>query len=1002
MTATAVATIMIAGTNACFDGPHATRDRGVRLVTWTAPAGTYDSRVPERWMTRIVGRDAECEIARNLVHDLRLGSGATLLVEGEAGIGKSRFVDAVVADARELGLVVVRGAAHPFERARPFGAIAAALDLVRRSSDRRRAAIGQLLAGDTDAASVAPGTVPDLRHRIVEDIVDLIETSCVHGPMVVVLEDLHWADNSTLLAARSLVRRLAGFPFMLVATLRPSPRGPDLEQFIDDASQFGAIVVRLGPLSADAIAALALDQLRGTPGPALNDTIAKASGNPLLVVELLRSLDAEQLLLRVNGIVETTSLELPGSLRDVVLRRLRHLSPSALDLLRLAAVLGDAVLIRDLVAVARRPPHDVVDQLLEAFEAGLLDERGDTIVFRHQLVHDAVYQAVPGPARQLLHRAAAEALATSGADLRQIADQLVLGATRGDLEAVDWLRRAAHEAGARDPSAAVELLARAESLLPGGHADADLVSSELVDALLRAGKAAEAAARARAVLDRRHRPDIDSRLRLGLLSALSLQNRPWELIERTEATLALADGLSVADQALVLAQESLGRTFSGDMIGGERAARRALERAEGCGDLAMTVWSLTTLSVPLSRQGRYAEALEHARRAVRLTATTADPAAQQRHPRFFLGMALCDADLIDEAEREYEAALAEYDALGSTWLLADTLLMSTTGRFLTGNWDDALAEFESGLIVAAEQGLEILTAQSNAYRAMIHTARGDHHAAHLALAPFRRELTNDSPSFGAQSVAIAAALLAEAEGDTEGAFAMLRRVWINDVANEIRFYHRSIGPTLVRLGLELGHDAVAGEVVDVVEAGAALAPEIVTVRSAARRCRGWLESSPDLMVEAVELARQGPRRLEQAASCEDAAQILVANDRASDARAFLTEAIEIYETMEATAWEARTAAALRRLGVRRGARGSRQRAHHGWDSLTATERSVSELVAEGLTNRDVARRLHMSPHTVNTHLRHVFAKLAVINRVSLSAEVTRQSRSSRSDAHSFE
>jgi hypothetical protein len=126
-------------------------------------------------------------------------------------------------------------------------------------------------------------------------------------------------------------------------------------------------------------------------------------------------------------------------------------------------------------------------------------------VFRHQLVHDAIYQEIPVPVRRAMHRDAAGALASAAAGSLQVADHLVRGAARGDLQAVEWLRRAAREAASGSPAVSVDLLRRAESLLPGGHPDADLVSVELVEALLRAGKTAEGAARAEAVLARRHR-----------------------------------------------------------------------------------------------------------------------------------------------------------------------------------------------------------------------------------------------------------------------------------------------------------------------------------------------------------------------------------------------------------------------------------------------------------------------------------------------------------------
>jgi DNA-binding CsgD family transcriptional regulator len=162
---------------------------------------------------------------------------------------------------------------------------------------------------------------------------------------------------------------------------------------------------------------------------------------------------------------------------------------------------------------------------------------------------------------------------------------------------------------------------------------------------------------------------------------------------------------------------------------------------------------------------------------------------------------------------------------------------------------------------------------------------------------------------------------------------------------------------------------------------------VPTVRSVALRCQGLVDREVESMIEAVVLARRTPLLVEHAGACEDAASVLALRGRRDEAAALLAEALERYEQAGADAWAGRVRAQLRALGVRRGPRGSRHRPTGGWESLTATQRAVSVLVAEGLTNGAVARRLYISPHTVNTHLRHVFAKLGVSNRVALAAVV---------------
>jgi DNA-binding CsgD family transcriptional regulator len=183
----------------------------------------------------------------------------------------------------------------------------------------------------------------------------------------------------------------------------------------------------------------------------------------------------------------------------------------------------------------------------------------------------------------------------------------------------------------------------------------------------------------------------------------------------------------------------------------------------------------------------------------------------------------------------------------------------------------------------------------------------------------------------------------------------------------------------------LGHRAVAAEVAAVTAEGVALAPEVPSVRSLALRCRGLVDGDPEPLLEAVALARRSPLMIDHAGTCEDAAKVLAGTGRGDEAAALFTEATERYEQAGADAWARRVRAELRRLGVRPGTHGARQRPVSGWESLTPTERSVSVLVAEGLTNAAVARRLYISPYTVNTHLRHIFAKLGVSNRVELAA-----------------
>jgi DNA-binding CsgD family transcriptional regulator len=930
----------------------------------------------------LVGRDAELALTATEVDRLADGRAGVLVIEGEAGIGKTRLVQSMVDDARSRGLAAFSGRAHPFELTRPFGVVAAALGLNAQSLDPRSAAIGALLTG-RDAGSRGP--VGDIQYRVVEEIVDLVETACVERPVLLVAEDIHWADTASLLTILSIVRRLPLAPLLAVVTTRPSPLPGEVVRLLDDLAAGGGHTLRLPPLTPDDVAALASHVLGMSPGPGLTAMLAKAGGNPLWATAMLRSLADEGVLRHASDQVDVTSSDLPTSLGELVVRRLRDLPGPTLDLLQVAAVLGDAVSLRDVAAVARRTPSDVAGQLGAAYDAQLLDEVDERVVFRHQLVHDAIYQHVPAPARRLLHREAAVALMAAGADRLEVADHLVLGAERGDEQAVGWLRDAAREASGQAPLVTLELLRRAEALLPGGHRDADVVSAEVVQALLRAGSVAEASARAEAVLARQHAVEVDTPLRLALVGALALQNRTEELTALVDASLGTPGRLGPAEQALMLAQQSWALTYTGAPRAGESTAARALANAGQAGDPAMSVWGLTALLVAVGRQGRFDEALAHARRAAALAADSTDTRALPLQPKFFLGLTLFDCDLVGEARAAFRAALD--DEFGSAWWLSETLMADAQASYAIGEWDDAVPGLIAGGQAAQEKGNPLLVTQSLAYRAVIATARGDLRAARELADGFTGSLEGEQLSYNAGVLAFASAGLKAAEGDRQGAFDLLLRCWRFDADRECRFYHRFLAPDLVRLAMALGQRDVATEVADTVTAGVALAPEVPTVRSLALRCRGLVDGEVEPLIEAAEIARQAPLLVEHAGACEDAASLLAQGGRRDEAAMLLREALDRYEQAGADAWAGRVRAGLRSIGARPGARGPRQRPADGWESLTDTERAVSLLVAEGLTNGAVARRMYVSPHTVNTHLRHVFAKLGVSNRVELAAVV---------------
>jgi DNA-binding CsgD family transcriptional regulator len=216
-------------------------------------------------------------------------------------------------------------------------------------------------------------------------------------------------------------------------------------------------------------------------------------------------------------------------------------------------------------------------------------------------------------------------------------------------------------------------------------------------------------------------------------------------------------------------------------------------------------------------------------------------------------------------------------------------------------------------------------------------------------------------------------------------------VWDGAEGTGVRGHRPGLGPDLVRLSLEAGDLERARSTAELV-ADVAAAVDIDTVTGAALLCRGMVDGDRATMLDAVAVFRRGPRPVELAQACEHAGRVIGTQD-AECSVALVREAIEVYEGVEAALDVARAESLLRRLGSRRGRRGRRGRPTTGWDSLTRAEMQVARHVSEGFTNPEIASRLYLSRYTVQTHLRHIFAKLNVSSRSEVAAEVTRRDAS---------
>jgi tetratricopeptide (TPR) repeat protein len=876
-----------------------------------------------------VGRSAELASSVELLIRAAEGPCQVALIEGEAGIGKSRLLTEILDRSRELGFQPFIGAAAELERDRPFGALVEALDLHPTASDPERAEIGHLLVGDRDpveGSRLSLAEVPALRFRVLEAVLTLVERLSLSAPMVIAVEDLHWADPSTLLAFRQLSRRLAHLPLALVGTLRPSPWSPELDRLLGDFVALGGSHLQLESMGPEEVAALVVEVLGTPPGPTLVQAVEGAEGNPLFVTELLRALWSEGAIQVRGGRAELPEFVLPASFRLLILRQLGTLPTETIEVLRVASILGASFSLAELSTVLGTRSSSMVNNIQEAVRAGVLVEADERLAFHHELVREAVYSNLPRSVRRALHLQAGRALAAAAAPPGQVAAHLAIGAVPGDQEAIQWLRRAAQLAGRRAPSVAVGLLERATELLAATDPERVSVAAELVAILAWSGRLHEAEAKARELLVPGLAVEVEQTLRVTLAEAMLARGRARDALQEMEA---LTQSLPQNDpqRARLLAFAAWTRLFAGDVQGAVVWEHEALAAAEREEDEGARSVALCGLGIAAHLLGDVEQAVEHGTEAIQRAET--DPTHHlDRYPaRLFLGWALQDCDRMVDADHVLREGIRRSEELGLGVHLPFYHARLGALRFVTGEWDDAVAELEAAIQAGEEQqwGALILP---RSLLALIALHRNQLLAAEEGLDLAEREFAETGSAYGVEVMLWARALLLEARGDAQ-ALTVLETAWTGRLLR--------VPPQLVRIGPDLVRLAVAGErpdlaraVVEAMDEAAATTP-VASWQAAALWCRGLLHEDADALVESVAAYQQAPRPIERARAYEDAASALSRVGRREEAAALFREAAEVYEHFGAFMDLTRAEAALRALGIRRGRRGPRRRPLRGWE-----------------------------------------------------------------------
>lgn len=921
----------------------------------------------------LVGRSSELELLTGLLAATSRGEGGIAVVEGEPGIGKTRLLQEAIRFARTLSLAVHFTTAEELERDRPFGLVADALELKPSASDPDRARIGRALVPPDEGAgaSAAPSSSPDLRFALVESIVRLVDRLASDAPMALVLEDVHWADSSSLLTLHRLAGSTAGLPVSILLSCRPVPRPPELERFLARTEERGGVRLDLRALQPEEVAELTRQHVGAVAGPRLLELVSRTGGNPLYVNELMSALQKEGLIEVSAGRAEAEDASLPPSLPLTILRGLSFLSDETLRTLRIASVLGSAFSPTDLSVVTQMPVTDLLATLDEALAARVVLERGDELAFRHDLIRDAIYEDMTEGVRKAIHAQAGRSLAEAGRPVAQVATHIALGASAGDRVAIASLQRAAEEAVSRAPRVAVELLRRAIELADPDVRVRDELEASLLDALFAAGSLNEAQELGRSLLSRSPIGDVELRVRVALTKVLHMQGISAESAEELQR-LADDPRLPELDRARIFAQSA----FSLAWVEGGRAAR-VVDEAEALSkrlrDDFVAYWATMAAASLADSEGRLAAGGDLGARAGKLALGLGREAVE--HGLLTPPVAhLIDADRFDEAEQTLRTGLWAAEELGWKWQVLRHVWLASLW-FMRGGWDDATAEAETAITLADEIGTRLNLDMANYFLVLIALHRDD-----------LREASAHARRLGQADYDVAAqALVFQAKGDVEGCRQTFDR-WLPELLARTSI-DRDLGREIVPLLLWIGDLAAARTIAQRMQ-GIGERAGVASAEGVALYCRGLVEDDVDAMVEAVRAYERSPRVVELAQTREAAGMMLARKDRRAEAIGHLEQALETYERAGAAGAVARTEAALRGLGMRRGRRGRRARPATGWDSLTPSEVRVARLIAEGLLYQEVAARLFISRRTVETHVAHMFAKLGVSSRTQL-AEIAR-------------
>lgn len=704
--------------------------RRVLLGLTTAPESAAGGTAPQRRWT-LVGRDVQLESVLALWDSARRGQGQIVMIAGEAGVGKTRLVEEVAAQVRDAA--VFFGHCSEMEGSPPYQPF---VEIARNWLASVSLADLHEQLGDT--APVMATLVPEIHHlipdllplaplrpdqeqlRLMHSFTRFVGRASAARPWLLILEDLHWADQASLQLLHHLARHAITMSLLIVGTYRDvelEPRHP-LHGLLQSLSRSPAYrYVSLDRLDQDAVRLL-LEQIwqPDVPEAWVTAIYQHTGGNPFYVQEVAKGLSEEGAVTCQDGVwrfAPIGEVKLPQSVRDIVLRRVARARPATQEMLRRAAVLGEQFNLTDLLAIEDEPEDQALESLDEALERRLIREMdpGAGLGFCHTEIQQVIYEDMSLARRRALHRRIATALEQRTGDVESMAEQLARHFT---------------QAGDCEKGFVYSLQAAERAVAVYAYQTALIWYNQVRVLLPEAGEANTAARRAR-IYD-------------GLGLTLRLLGRYDEAIEAYTAMRAAAEEIG---DAVAQARACNGLAYVKDDASDFRGELEMVEHAEEIARAITEPLQKKNAQVELAfalfrkgwafyRLGDWEKALALGEQALALS-TGLDARYEMAESLNLIAMLHTSSGRYEQGDHYCQRALAVYREMGNLWRVASMLNNMGEVARLRGDYRAAKALYEEALTAAQQVGFRIADIMIPSNLGGVLTALGNHTLAELYL-----------------------------------------------------------------------------------------------------------------------------------------------------------------------------------------------------------------------------------------------------------------------------